>query len=54
MACYSDRADDLVQEALAKAWAHQSKFKDGTNLRAWLSTILRYIYCTPFSRRWKM
>ena len=50
MACNPDRADDLVQETLAKAWAHQSKFKDATNLRAWLSTILRNTYCTPFSR----
>jgi Sigma-70 region 2 len=36
-----ERAADLVQETLAKAWAHQSKFKDGTNLRAWLSTITK-------------
>ena len=40
----ADRADDLVQEALTKAWAHQSKFKEGTNLRAWLFTILRNTY----------
>ena len=39
-----DRADDLVQEALAKAWAHRTKFKEGTNLRAWLFTILRNTY----------
>jgi RNA polymerase sigma-70 factor (ECF subfamily) len=38
------RADDLVQETLAKAWAHRSKFKEGTNLRAWLVTILRNTY----------
>jgi DNA-directed RNA polymerase specialized sigma24 family protein len=48
MAWNPDRADDLVQETLAKAWAHQSKFKDATTLRAWLSTILRNTYCTPF------
>jgi RNA polymerase sigma-70 factor, ECF subfamily len=39
-----DRADDLVQETLVKAWAHHAKFKDGTNLRAWLFTILRNTY----------
>jgi len=39
-----DRADDLVQETLAKAWAHRSKFKEGTNLGAWLFTILRNTY----------
>ena len=41
MARNPERAADLVQETLAKAWAHQSKFKDGTNLRAWLSTITK-------------
>ena len=39
-----DRADDLVQETLAKAWAHRGKFKEGTNLGAWLFTILRNTY----------
>lgn len=39
MARNHDRADDLVQETLAKAWAHRGKFKEGTNLRAWLFTI---------------
>ena len=33
-----------MQETLAKAWAHRSKFKEGTNLRAWLFTILRNTY----------
>ena len=37
----SDRADDLVQETLTKAWAHHKSFQPGTNLRAWLYTILR-------------
>src|SRR5919204_3139343 len=36
-----DRADDLVQETLMKAWAHHQSFQPGTNLRAWLYTILR-------------
>jgi RNA polymerase sigma-70 factor (ECF subfamily) len=37
----SDRADDLVQETMMKAWSHHASFQPGTNLRAWLYTILR-------------
>jgi RNA polymerase sigma-70 factor, ECF subfamily len=39
-----DRADDLVQEALVKAWNHLESFQEGTNLKAWLFTILRNAY----------
>lgn len=37
----SAQADDLVQDAVVKAWSNFDKFKEGTNLRAWLFTILR-------------
>jgi RNA polymerase sigma-70 factor (ECF subfamily) len=37
-------ADDLVQETLLKAWAHAGSFTMGTNIRAWLFTILRNTY----------
>ncbi|WP_297323587.1 RNA polymerase sigma factor [uncultured Bartonella sp.] len=36
-----DRADDLVQDAIMKAWAKQDSFELGTNMKAWLFTILR-------------
>jgi RNA polymerase sigma-70 factor (ECF subfamily) len=35
------RADDLVQDTLLKAWASRDSFQQGTNLRAWLFTIMR-------------
>ncbi|MDO5657295.1 MAG: RNA polymerase sigma factor [Paracoccus sp. (in: a-proteobacteria)] len=34
-------ADDLVQDTIVKAWTNIDKFTIGTNLRAWLFTILR-------------
>ncbi len=36
-----DRADDLVQDTVMKAWSKQESFELGTNMRAWLFTILR-------------
>ncbi len=44
-------ADDLVQDTLIKAWTHRDKFEMGTNLRAWLFTILRNTYYTAVVRR---
>nr|WP_319250025.1 RNA polymerase sigma factor [uncultured Celeribacter sp.] len=35
------QADDLVQDTIVKAWTNIDKFQAGTNLRAWLFTILR-------------
>ena len=37
-------ADDLVQDALVKAWVNFARYEAGTNLRAWLFTILRNTY----------
>ena len=46
-----DRADDLVQETLLKAWQNLDKFEEGTNLRAWLFTILRNSYFSELRKR---
>ncbi|WP_295313707.1 RNA polymerase sigma factor [Roseobacter sp.] len=37
-------ADDMVQDTLVKAWTNIDKFQAGTNMRAWLFTILRNTY----------
>ncbi len=46
-----DRADDLVQETLVKAWSNLSSFTEGTKLGAWLFTILRNIYYSEYRKR---
>jgi RNA polymerase sigma-70 factor, ECF subfamily len=48
-----ERADDLVQETLLKAWSHLDSFQEGTNLRAWLFTILRNSFITEMRKRRK-
>ena len=46
-----DRADDLVQDALVRAWAARDSFAAGTNMRAWLFTILRNSYFGELRKR---
>jgi RNA polymerase sigma-70 factor, ECF subfamily len=46
-----DQADDLVQEALVKAWSHMDSFEPGTNMMAWLYTILRNEFYSTIRKR---
>jgi RNA polymerase sigma-70 factor (ECF subfamily) len=46
-----DRADDLVQETILKAWNKRDTFEPGTNLQAWLFTILRNAFYTEHRKR---
>jgi RNA polymerase sigma-70 factor (ECF subfamily) len=47
----ADRADDLVQETLLRAIASIQSFTPGTNMAAWLVTILRHCFCNEHRRR---
>lgn len=46
-----ERADDLVQEALLKAWDKAGTFQEGTNLKAWLFTILRNAFISETRKK---
>ncbi|GJD94771.1 sigma-70 family RNA polymerase sigma factor [Methylobacterium iners] len=45
------RADDLVQNTVLKAWAAQDRFAPGTNLMAWLCTIMRNEFYSECRKR---
>lgn len=47
----ADQADDLVQETLVKAWKSRASFDMGSNLKAWLFTILRNTYLSELRKR---
>ena len=47
----SAAADDLVQDTIVKAWKNFDKFKPGTNLRAWLFTILRNTFYSDLRKK---
>ena len=46
-----DRSDDLVQDTLVRAWVKADSFRRGTNLTAWLFTILRNLFYSEQRKR---
>ncbi|MDZ4739516.1 MAG: sigma-70 family RNA polymerase sigma factor [Alphaproteobacteria bacterium] len=50
---HRDDADDLCQEALAKAWQSRATYQLGTNLKAWLFMILRNQFYSERRRSWR-
>jgi RNA polymerase sigma-70 factor (ECF subfamily) len=46
-------AEDLTQEALAKVWRSRQSFSRGTNLKAWVFTILRNEFYSHRRRAWR-
>jgi len=49
----NETANDLYQETLYKALANQEKYNVGTNIKAWLFTIMRNIFINDYRRRVK-
>jgi RNA polymerase sigma-70 factor (ECF subfamily) len=43
-------ADDMVQDAVERALRYQHRFERGTNLRAWIMTVLRNSWITHVRR----
>jgi RNA polymerase sigma-70 factor (ECF subfamily) len=50
---HRELAEDMVQEAAAKAWGHRQSFVPGTNMKAWLSTILINQFYSYRRRQWR-
>ena len=49
-----DEAKDLVQETFLKALVHKKAYKEGTNLRAWLFTIMKNTFINNYRRNKKV
>jgi len=48
-----ENADDMAQEALTRAWRARDSFAAGTNLEAWVFTILRNAVFSQERKRWR-
>lgn len=49
----NEEAKDLVQETIYKAIANKEKYNVGTNIKAWLYTIMRNIFINSYRRKSK-
>lgn len=45
-----DDANDLLQDTMVKAYTNQDKFAEGTNLKAWLYTIMKNTFITNYQK----
>lgn len=45
-----DDANDLLQDTMVKAFTNRDKFTEGTNLKAWLCTIMKNTFITNYQR----
>jgi len=46
----TDDANDLLQDTMVKAFTNKDKFTEGTNLKAWLYTIMKNTFITNYQR----
>lgn len=46
----SEEAKELLQETMVKAIRYKNKFKEGTNLKGWMYTIMRNTFITKYHR----
>ena len=46
----ADDANDLVQDTMLKAITYYNKFKEGTNLKGWLYTIMKNTFINNYRR----
>ena len=46
----AEKANDLLQETVLKAFTHREKYTEGTNLKAWLYTIMKNTFITNYQR----
>ena len=49
----TETAKDLIQETLYRALANKDKYNVGTNIKAWLYTIMRNIFINNYRRKSK-
>ncbi len=48
-----EEANDLVQDTYYKAMVYRDKFKESTNLRAWLHTIMKNTFINDYRKKLK-
>lgn len=48
-----EESEDLIQDTFYRALANRDKFSDGTNIKAWLFTIMRNIFINNYRRKQK-
>ena len=44
-------AEDLIQDTMVKALRYKNNFKEGTNIKGWLYTIMRNIFINNYRRK---